>query len=94
MRFESSPRKGLITAGSFVSASLQGRQQRQCAEGKKEAQVSVLPTAFLFWRNFSSGTTLLFLILSDYFSLGFFILEDPVFPGGFDFLTLVNILFL
>ena len=46
MRFESSPRKGVITAGSFVSASLQGRQQRQCAEGKKEAQVSVLPTAF------------------------------------------------
>ena len=37
MRFESSPRKGVITAGSFVSASLQGRQQRQCAEGEKEA---------------------------------------------------------
>ena len=47
MRFESSPRKGVITAGSFVSASLQGRQQRQCAEGEKEAQVSVLPTTFL-----------------------------------------------
>ena len=41
MRYEGLPWNGAITAGSFVSASLQGRQKRQRTEGEKEAQVSM-----------------------------------------------------
>ena len=41
MRYEGLPWNGAITAGSFVSASLQGRQKRQRTEGEKEARVSM-----------------------------------------------------
>ena len=53
MRDESSPRKGVITAGSFVSASLQGRQKRQCARGKKKLrfQCYLFSGDFTFLRN-------------------------------------------